>query len=120
MLINEIRTQENAIRDAYEFRRVPLFSNYGDSPNFINIYERLFEYSGPFVKNYLFLLNKIGVNNAYNDLEYFFGRENLMALESHLKEVNASLLAGFSDKIDMNKQMMLTYYLDRHYSSRLR
>ena len=43
-----------------------------------------------------------------------------MALESHLKEADASLLAGFSDKIDMNKQMMLTYYLDRHYSSRLR
>lgn len=120
MLINELRTQENAIRDAYEFRRVPLFSNYGDSPNFINVYERLFEYSGPFIKNYLALLNRLGINNGYYDLEYLFGRDNLMALESHLKEADASLLAGFSDKIDMNKQMMLTYYLDRHYSSRLR
>ena len=43
-----------------------------------------------------------------------------MALESHLKDADTSLLEGFSDKIDMNKQMMLTYYLDRHYSSRLR
>lgn len=120
LLINELRTQENAIRDAHEFRRVPLFSNYADSPNFVNVYERLFEYSGPFIRNYLLLLNKLGINNAYNDLEYFFGRNNLMALESYLKEVDASLLAGFSDKIDRNKQMMLTYYLDRHYSSRLR
>lgn len=120
MLINELRTQENAIRDAYEFRRVPLFSNYGDSPNFINVYERLFEYSGPFIKNYLALLNRLGINNGYYDLEYLFGRDNLMALESYLEEADASLLAGFSDKIDMNKQKMLTYYLDRHYSSRLR
>lgn len=120
MLINELRTQENAIRDAYEFRRVPLFSNYGDSPNFVNIYERLFEYSGPFIKNYLGLLNRLGVTNAYYDLEYLFGRDNLMALEGHLKEADTSLLAGFSDKVDKNKQMMITYYLDRHYSSRLR
>lgn len=120
MLINELRTQENAIRDAYEFRRVPLFSNYGDSPNFVNIYERLFDYSGPFIKNYLGLLNRLGVTNAYYDLEYLFGRDNLMALEGHLKEADTSLLAGFSDKVDKNKQMMITYYLDRHYSSRLR
>ena len=120
MLINELRTQENAIRDAYEFRRVPLFSNYGDSPNFINIYERLFEYSGPFIKNYLALLNRLGINNGYYDLEYLFGRDNLMALEGHLKEADTSLLAGFSDKVDKNKQMMITYYLDRHYLSRLR
>lgn len=119
LLINELRTQENAIRDAYEFRRIPLFSNYGDSPNFVNVYERLFSYSGPFIKNYLYLLNRLGINNAYYDLEYLFGRDNLMALESHLKEADASLLAGFSDKIDMNKQMVLTYQLDRHYSSRL-
>lgn len=119
-LINELRTQENAIRDAYEFRRVPLFSNYGDSPNYVNVYEKLFAYSGPFIKNYLFLLNRLGINNAYSDLEYLFGRENLMALESHLLEADASLLAGFSDKIDMGKQLMLTYNLDRHYASRLR
>ena len=43
-----------------------------------------------------------------------------MALEGHLKEADTSLLAGFSDKVDKNKQMMITYYLDRHYSSRLR
>ena len=43
-----------------------------------------------------------------------------MALESHLLEADASLLAGFSDKIDMGKQLMLTYNLDRHYASRLR
>ncbi len=120
MLINELRTQENAIRDAHEFRRIPLFANLGETPNFINVYEKLFAYSGPFVKNYLYLLNRLGINNGYCDLEYLFGRENLCCLEDYLKEVDSSLLSGFNDKIDIGRQMILTYNLDRHYASRLR
>lgn len=118
LLINELRTQENAIRDAFEFRRVPLFANYHESPNFVNVYERLFEYCGPFVKNYLFLLNKIGINNDIISLENFFGRNNLQGLEQYLKEVDTSLLAGYPDRIDFNRQKVLTYYLDSHFASR--
>ena len=117
-LINELRTQENAIRDAYEFRRVPLFANYKESDNFINIYERLFDYCGPFIKNYLNLLNKIGINNDILGLENLFGKVNLQELEEYLKEVDKSFLDGYPDRIDFNKQKVLTYCLDSHFYSR--
>ena len=116
-LINELRTQENAISDSNEFKRIPLFSTKPDSINTVNVYERLFEFCGPFIKNYLYLLNDIGINNAWYELEYLFGKDNLMALEEYLSSANSSLLCGFNNKIDYNKQYFLTYQLDRHYLS---
>ena len=96
---------------------LPLFSTEPDSINTVNVYERLFEFCGPFIKNYLYLLNDIGINNAWYELEYLFGKDNLMALEEYLSSANSSLLCGFNNKIDYNKQYFLTYQLDRHYLS---
>lgn len=118
VLINELRTQENALRDAYEFRRIPLFANYAESPKFVNIYEKLFAYCGPFIKNYLHILNELGINNDILSLENLFGKNNLQSLEQYLNEVDVSLLAGFPDIVDIEKQRVLTYCLDRHFASR--
>lgn len=117
-LINELRTQENAISDAYNFRMIPLFSNTPDPAGSFNTYEALMNYSGPFIRNYLYLLNQLGINNACYDLEYLFGKNNLSELENYLNETNVSILRGFFDKIDFDRQKRLSYYLDSHFASR--
>ena len=63
-------------------------------------------------------INKIGINNDILGLENLFGKVNLQELEEYLKEVDKSFLDGYPDRIDFNKQKVLTYCLDSHFYSR--
>lgn len=118
VLLNELRTEINAIRDSKKFIDSPLFSNSSMNSKYVSFYDRLLYYSFDFVNDNLDVLNKLAFNNDVNGFESLFGKDNLEEFDYYLAEVDY-LFRDNSSLIDEEKGRELVKELNNHFASRL-
>ena len=119
-MINEIRTEKNAINDVQRLNNEPLFWNKPISNNYRNNYETLFDYTEDFFETYKDLLNKMAFYHDYERLEYYFGKENLIEFNRNLQKLEEKLIKSQSTSIKHEKEKIKTYIENMHdrYQSR--
>lgn len=111
-LLNEIRTEKNAIED---FENLPtLFSRKSSNDDNVT-YRFLFPFCADFFEEYQFLLDMCAIENNISLLESIFGREalsdydNLLVrifatIENNLGKGNLKIICSYLDKIERLKE----------------
>jgi len=90
-LINEIRTEKNALSDLDVLRGKPLWSQEEPPSNYYNIYQVLFPYTLDFFEEFRDTLNSLAIYNSISTFETIFGEKNLAIFEKYLEIVRDML-----------------------------
>lgn len=120
-LLNEIRTEKNAIRDKKQLEGKVLFSNFGFSEGVFNVYEKLFAYTEGFFDEYMNILNRLAVRNNIKDFERLFGRKSLNKFDIYLHSIEDAIMNDSGDLeiiCDEREQKRLVKKLRERYESR--
>ena len=106
-ILNEIRTEKNAINDSIILKDKVLFSNEGVSTEYYNYYEKLFPYTGGFFEEYHDFLNEVAINGNIDILEDRFKKENLLIFDNFLNETLQ--LVKLNSKINKEERIKKGY-----------
>ena len=87
-LINEIRTEKNALRDLEALKGKVLWSDETLPSRYINEYEYLYSQLDleSFFDDYCEVLNRFAINNAISSFEAYFGKDSLEEFDKFLRQ----------------------------------
>ena len=86
-LINEIRTEINAISDSKKRYNKVLWNNKELTKDYYSKYEVLIPYTYDFFNTYKSLLNDLAITGNINDFENYFDSNNLVLFDNYLKSL---------------------------------
>lgn len=103
-LLNEIRTEKNAILDKEWFNKDFLWSTDEVPIHYYNLYVQLFPYVATFFEDNREFLNGCAIKSDFSSLENRFGVKNLMEFEQLLVELAKELKKSHINGIDDEKR----------------
>lgn len=116
-LLNEIRTEKNALDDLDYFPHDLLWSSDSMVEGYHNTYEELYSYISSFLEEHREVLNDCAIRGDLLDLEEKFGKKNLKELEMFLDELSGVLKQNHfqysSTKREEGKRLI--YQLNQHF-----
>ena len=93
-MLNEIRTEKNAIRDSNFFKSMPLFSNCDFPSKYYCTYSIAFPYTMNFFEDNCDVLNDLSINNDVVSLESIYGANDLKLFNDYLDSIVYSKING--------------------------
>lgn len=93
-MLNEIRTEKNAIRDSNFFKSMPLFSNCDFPSKYDCTYSMAFPYTMNFFEDNCDVLNDLSINNDVVSLESIYGANDLKLFNDYLDSIVYSKING--------------------------
>ena len=93
-MLNEIRTEKNAIRDSDFLKSIPLFSNCAFPSKCDCTYSTAFPYTMNFFEDNCDILNDLSINNDVVSLESIYGANDLKLFNDYLDSIVYSKING--------------------------
>lgn len=117
-MLNEIRTEKNAIRDSDFLKSIPLFSNCDFPSKCDCTYSTAFPYTMNFFEDNCDILNDLSINNDIVSLESIYGANNLKLFNDYLDSIVYNSVNGeeFSDIESFEKGKRLVRNLNANVS----
>jgi len=94
-IIDEIRTEKNALRDKESLREENFILNSKHKKKRQNLYSLIFPNTGTFFEDYQELLNKLAIMNDTKQFQTIFGDKNVKKFDSYLQELIQSIESGY-------------------------